>query len=178
MTDPETMTAAVVELARRQTAHFYGKYRGIVVDNRDPEGQGRLRVKVPDLLGDQPTGWALACVPYAPPGKGLYCLPETGDPVWVEFEGGQPSKPIWTGGFWGQGQGPGAAPSVKRWETQGGHHITLDDSAGDERVEIVDAHGGTIRLSAQGIELTKGPMKVQITEAQISFNDGALTVMS
>ena len=44
---------------------FYGKYRGIVVDNQDPSKLGRLKLRVPSVLGkDVVTGWATPCVPY------------------------------------------------------------------------------------------------------------------
>ena len=54
---------------------FYGKYRGIVKDNKDPEKRGRLRAMVEDVLGKEQTGWALPSTPYAGNGVGLFTHP-------------------------------------------------------------------------------------------------------
>ncbi|MBU0596503.1 phage baseplate assembly protein V, partial [Candidatus Bipolaricaulota bacterium] len=66
----------------------YGKHRAIVTDNEDPRGLGRIRARVPEVLGDVETGWALPCSPYAGDGAGLYAVPDPGAGVWIEFEAG------------------------------------------------------------------------------------------
>ena len=81
--------------------HFYGKYRGLVVENIDPEQIGRVLVQVPDVLGEIPSSWAMPCVPAAGIQSGCFIVPPIGSQVWVEFEQGDPDYPIWTGGFWG-----------------------------------------------------------------------------
>ena len=169
---------AVLHLAQEQQRRFYGKYRAIVTDNDDPDDQGRIRAKVVELFGDEATGWAMACVPFAPAGAGTLFLPEVDSNVWIEFEGGDPSRPIWTGCWWPQGKAPDvASAAVKVIETAAGHKITLDDTDGGETVEIKDKNGATVTLTQQGIELKKGSMKIALTESQVSVNDGALTVM-
>jgi hypothetical protein len=65
---------------------------------------------------------------------------------------------------------------VKILETKAGNKITLDDTDGSETVEITDKNGATITLNQQGVEIKKGGMKVQLTDSQVSINDGALTV--
>ena len=80
---------------------FYGKYRGLVVLNIDPEQIGRVLVQVPDVLGEIPSSWAMPCVPAAGIQAGCFMVPPIGSQVWVEFEQGDPDYPIWTGGFWG-----------------------------------------------------------------------------
>jgi hypothetical protein len=89
------------ELIERLDNRYFGKYRGYVHDVADPENRGRVRVVVPRLLGDTPTGWALPASPYAGPDQGLFTVPDLGAGVWVEFEEGDLSKPIWTGQWWG-----------------------------------------------------------------------------
>jgi uncharacterized protein involved in type VI secretion and phage assembly len=174
----DAIQGALLRVATELHRRYYGKFRGIVTDNNDPDQQGRIRAKVPELFGDEPTGWAMACVPFAPPQKGFLALPETDSNVWIEFEAGDPSRPIWSGCWWPQNQGPSlASPKVKIFETAAGNKITLDDSDGSETVSIEDKNGASITLNQQGIALTKGGMKVQVTDSQVSVNDGALTVM-
>ncbi|MGH6693204.1 MAG: phage baseplate assembly protein V, partial [Gammaproteobacteria bacterium] len=80
---------------------YYGKYRGMVLNNIDPMQQGRLQVQVPDVANLIPTTWAMPCVPIAGIQNGMFALPIIGSGVWVEFERGDPDYPIWVGGFWG-----------------------------------------------------------------------------
>ncbi|MCB1939353.1 MAG: baseplate assembly protein, partial [Rhodocyclaceae bacterium] len=80
---------------------FFGKYRGMVLNNIDPMQQGRLQVQVPDVAGLAPASWAMPCVPLAGLQNGMMALPVIGSGVWVEFEQGNPDHPIWVGCFWG-----------------------------------------------------------------------------
>lgn len=83
---------------------YWGKYRGIVLQNVDPMRKGRLLLSVPDVLSLLPTTWAEPCVPLAGPTgppMGVYMVPPLGAGVWVEFEYGDPSRPIWVGCRWG-----------------------------------------------------------------------------
>jgi hypothetical protein len=84
----------------RNTTYYYGKYRGLVVNNTDPLQLGRVVAEVPDVLGETPSGWALPCVPAAGLASGVFIVPPIGSSVWIEFEGGRIDSPIWTGGFW------------------------------------------------------------------------------
>lgn len=83
---------------------YWGKYRGTVLNNVDPERRGRLMLVVPDVLTLLPTTWAEPCVPLAGPTgppMGVYMVPPIGTGVWVEFEQGDPDYPIWVGCRWG-----------------------------------------------------------------------------
>ena len=83
------------------SGNFFGKYRGMVLNNIDPMQMGRLQVQVPDVAGLIPTTWAMPCVPLAGINMGMFALPMIGSGVWVEFEQGNPDYPIWVGCFWG-----------------------------------------------------------------------------
>ena len=84
-------------------------YKGIVEKNNDPEKRGRLRLRVPTLLGSEVTDWAWPCVPpgwpqFTEAGVGDHgnhthtsALPKPGDAVWVTFEDGDESLPVWVG---------------------------------------------------------------------------------
>jgi uncharacterized protein involved in type VI secretion and phage assembly len=161
----------------QSTGRHYGKYRGIVTDNQDPKNLGRLKAQVPEVLTDVETGWALPCAAYAGAGVGLYTVPPPGAGVWIEFEAGDVSRPIWIGGWWGEEQLPNrATPASKVLKTAAGHTILLDDTEGSEKVEITDKDGARVVLDQSGIELSKGSQKVKLTQSSVIINDGALEV--
>src|SRR4051812_20807581 len=91
--------------AAAATRH-YGKHRGTVTDIGDPRNQGRVKVNVPGILADVDSGWAMPCAPYAGDGTGFFAVPPVGAHVWVEFEAGDPSRPIWSGCWWPSGSLP------------------------------------------------------------------------
>lgn len=93
-----------------ETALFPGVYRGVVHDNRDPLGKGRIKVRVPQVLGSTPTSWAW---PIAPTSNIEVATPAVGEGVFVAFEGGDPSYPLWMGLFSGTLDPVGAGTNGK-----------------------------------------------------------------
>jgi uncharacterized protein involved in type VI secretion and phage assembly len=157
---------------------FFGKYRGQVTHNDDPSNRGRLQVIVPAVMGNVPI-WALPCLPYGGPNMGLYTIPEVGAGVWVEFEAGHPSHPIWVGCYWGDDQLPEdngrsrASPPVKILRTKEGLMLALDDS--EEVVTLSDEDGSnlvTIEVR-QGKVTIKGTAKVVVDAPQIELVENA-----
>lgn len=152
-------------------ARLFGKFRGVVVDNRDPSGLGRLRARVPDAVGDNVSGWALPCTPYAGRSLGLFMIPPVDALVWIEFEHGDPDFPIWSGGFWGQGDVPlNASPDVKLLKTNDAT-ITIDDSPGQSSLKIETSSGLKLVLDSSGIELTNGQGKIKLSGPNVTIND-------
>ena len=78
---------------------FYGKYRGTVVSNVDPQNMGRLSVTVPDVSNIQTSTWAMPSAALAGSQSGFFAVPPVGSNVWVEFEQGDSDYPIWSGCF-------------------------------------------------------------------------------
>jgi len=161
---------------------YFGKYRGTVEGNVDPQMQGRLRVSCPAVLGDG-VGWAMPSVPYAGPGVGFFALPPVGANVWVEFEGGNPDYPIWTGCFWGLGEAPAspAVAEIKTWKTDG-VSLTLSDVSGGGGFELTVGPPAvstplSLVMNAGGVELVHGAAKIKLTPASVSINDGAFEVL-
>jgi uncharacterized protein involved in type VI secretion and phage assembly len=160
--------------AEQARAFYYGKYRGIVtqVDAK----KCRIKARVPSVLGDVESGWCLPCVPYAGPQVGIAFLPETGSAVWIEFEGGDVSFPIWAGCFWRDGEPPpDVAPHVKVVVTTAPHKLILDDDKGS--VTLTDPNGNSVILDTSGITLSNGSQQVVISAASVSVNNGALEVI-
>ena len=85
---------------------FFGKYRAQVVDVQDPQYRGRIRVMCPRVLGTAKSSWCEPCVPVAYDKGGDFAIPKIGEFVWVEFEEGNPNKPIYTGGLWSNYNSP------------------------------------------------------------------------
>ncbi|HKP98438.1 MAG TPA: phage baseplate assembly protein V [Fibrobacteria bacterium] len=169
----------LVDLSDQVRGRFYGKYRGTVADVNDPQGLGRIRAEVPEVLHDKVSSWALPALPFSGAGMGAFTIPSAGAGVWIEFEAGDASRPIWTGCFWGRDQvpqdeaGATAGPPVKIWRSEKGLMVILDDGA--ERVAISDAAGNNlITLKAQAGEIRiQAAAKVIVEAPQIELVDGA-----
>lgn len=159
---------------------FFGKYRGKVEQNIDPSQQGRLQVSCPAVLGDGQMSWAMPCLPFAGSNVGLFVVPPVGANLWVEFEGGDPDYPIWSGCFWGTGDTVPASPAVaemKVWKTTVGT-ITLNDLPGAGGITIETTTGMKISMTSTGIEITNGQgASIKLSGPQVSINDGALEVI-
>ena len=162
---------------------FFGKYRGTVTDIQDPLMTGRIKANVPDVMGDQESGWAMPCAPFGGSGMGFFALPKVGAGVWIEFEHGDPDYPIWTGCWFGSvAEMPTdlLAPPYKKVMivTEGGHSITLDDTPGIGGITLKTSGGQKIVMNAMGIEIDNGMGgKIKMTGPQVSVNDGALDVI-
>jgi uncharacterized protein involved in type VI secretion and phage assembly len=153
-------------------SRFYGKYRGVVTDV-DPATM-RIKAAVPSVLPQAGTGWCKPCVPYAGNQVGFIMLPEKDSGVWIEFEGGDVSYPIWVGMYWHDGEVPSqASATVKSIVTSAGS-LAMDNDAGS--VTITDAQQNTVVLDSSGITSTSGAGSVAIGASGVNVNNGAFEV--
>jgi len=161
---------------------FYGKYRGIVTDIQDPLLTGRIRARVPDVMGEEESGWALPCAPFGGSSMGFFALPNVGAGVWMEFEHGDPDYPIWTGCWWGAASEIPPillAPPYKKLlvKTEGGQTILLDDTPGIGGITLETSDGQKLVMNSMGIEITNGQgASIKLTGPQVSVNNDALEV--
>jgi uncharacterized protein involved in type VI secretion and phage assembly len=164
--------ALLHELMDRVRNRFYGKYRGVVTDV--DASTMRVKASVPAVLPSGGTGWAMPCVPYAGPQVGVIMLPEVGSGVWIEFEGGDVSYPVWVGCYWHSGEVPSqASATVKSIITTAGS-LAMDDDA--QSVTLSDAQQNTVVLDSSGVTSTSGSGSVAIGAAGVNVNNGALEV--
>jgi hypothetical protein len=167
----ETFATSGTKGGDSKVAPHYGKYRGTVTNNQDPNNLGRVKLKVAEILGDLESGWALPCTPYAGEHAGVYPVPPMGTGLWVEFEGGDVSRPIWVGGWWASGKlptdegGSSATPDLKIIRSEQGlmlalhdnkQTIALSDSRGANILRI-EVHGGTVTLKATAKVVVDAP---------------------
>lgn len=172
-----------------QGQRFFGKYRGTVMNNIDPNNVGRLLVQVPDVLGPTPSSWAEPCVPLAGPTgppMGVFLVPPIGAGVWVEFEQGDPQYPIWVGCRWGL---PSDVPPIARaglptspnivLQSMLQHFICISDLPGPTGgILLKTATGAMISVSDIGITISNGKgATIQMTGPAVTINNGALTVI-
>lgn len=154
---------------------------GVVVDNTDPEGLGRVKLEFPVREGTGESYWARVAVPMAGDGRGTYFLPEVGDEVLVAFEAGDVHHPYVLGALWNGQQEPPAdnadgENNVRTIRSRSGHEVRLDDTDGAETVEIRTGGGHTVTLDDSGgserITLTDSSGQNSVTLA----GDGTVSV--
>ncbi len=170
---------------------YWGKYRGTVLQNIDPLQAGRLQVVVPDVMSLLPTTWAEPCVPLAGPTgppMGVYMVPPIGAGVWVEFEHGDPNRPIWVGCRWGA---PSDIPPLARLGNPADpniviqsllqHTIMISDmppSPATGGIILKSTTGAMIVVNDSGIYLNNGKGAIiTMLGTAIDFNGGALTIV-
>jgi uncharacterized protein involved in type VI secretion and phage assembly len=168
------------------SGQFYGKYRGMVINNVDPMQMGRLQVQVPDVTGLAPASWAMPCVPVAGIQNGLFVVPMIGSGVWVEFEKGDINYPVWVGCFWGSASEvpamarltpPGVSAITLQTSLQNG--LTVSDLPGPSGgIMLKSATGATLIVNDTGIYIQNGKgASVVLTGPTVNINTGALTVV-
>ena len=169
---------------------YWGKYQGTVVQNADPEFRGRIMCTVPAVLGLVPSSWCEACTilagPTGPP-MGVYMVPPIGAGVWVEFEGGDPGRPIWSGCRLAPSNVPPLAlagnPADPNICIQSllQHMFMISDmppTPATGGIILKSTTGAMIVVNDSGIYLSngKGAIMTMIGTA-IDFNGGALTIL-
>jgi uncharacterized protein involved in type VI secretion and phage assembly len=166
------------------TKTFYGKYRGIVTDNKDPLNMGRIKARVPDVMGKDASGWALPCVPFAGDGMGFYAIPAVDARVWIEFEQGDPDYPIWVGCWWGsQDELPKEANDVQKVviKTKNGQMVVLDGSnkgSGEISIKTGNAQDQSIVLNSESVKIDNGTQAtIELSGPKVALNDDALEVI-
>ena len=159
---------------------LYGKFRGKVIDNNDPLGQGRLKV-LAAAISDHPLTWAEPCVPYAGKKVGWFFIPPVGANVWVEFEQGDIDYPIWVGCYWGSIDPPplpeeAKAPDVQVLKTEKITFIFDDKQASLTGKVQTDNGDMKLVMDKNGILLSADRTTVTITPDKIELKKDAATI--
>jgi len=179
----------------QEQGRFYGVVVGIVTNNQDPDHMARVRVKFPWLSDDNESWWARIATSMSGGGRGSYFLPEVNDEVLVAFEHGDIRFPYVLGGLWNGQDAPPAKNSdgqnnIRVIHSRSGHRLRLDDTNGDEKIEIIDKTGSnsvTIKSSDNSMSLTcngnmslncSGKMTIHATAGMEITCDAAITIQA
>ena len=165
---------------------YYGKYRGTVINNIDPLQIARVMVMVPDVLGPIPSSWAMPCLPFTGKQSGMWCLPQIGTGVWVEFEQGDPDYPIWSGCWYGivaevpvlALAAPPAVPNIVL-QTTAQNTLMLSDLPGPTGgILLKTTTGAFISVNDLGITISNGKGAIiTMLGPTVDINLTALTVV-
>lgn len=123
---------------------YFGKYRAKVVDVKDPEKRGRIRVMCPKVLGDYKSSWCEPCIPFAYENGGDFHIPKLNDFVWVEFEEGDHNRPIWVGSLW----------------TVNNTSLNTDYTV---NTRVIEFDGGRVEMTRGNILITIGGSQINLT---------------
>jgi uncharacterized protein involved in type VI secretion and phage assembly len=182
---------------------WYGVMPALVIDIKDPDNQGRVKVTLPwsvDAKGARFEGWARLATMLGGNNRGSWFVPDVDDEVLVAFEHGDPRRPYVLGGLWnGTDQAPesmdGAGNNYKKvLRSRNGVKVTLDDQDGQEKliletpggqkitlkdgpgaVEAVDSNGNSVKLETAGITITASA-KVTVNASMLAISAGMVTV--
>jgi hypothetical protein len=140
---------------------FYACYRGVVINNNDPDGLNRLQIKVPALDGNNtnPT-WAWSKGQWGGKDYGMQILPNKGDLVWVEYINGDARFPVWLHHSFSEGGKPEefSSANVYGFKSPKGNSVVINDD--EDRITIKNSHG-------EIIEIIEGLIKVDGKEVNL-----------
>jgi uncharacterized protein involved in type VI secretion and phage assembly len=170
----------------RSGRKYYGVYRGTVVNNIDPLQIGRIIALVPDVGGVIPTTWAMPCVPMAGKQMGTFMVPQIGSGVFVQFEAGDPDRPVWVGGWWGDvAEVPALAlagvpgdPNIVIQTTLQNAIVVSDLPGPTGGIMLKSTTGASIIVNDTGIYIQNGKgASIVMTGPTVTINAGALVVI-
>lgn len=182
---------------------FHGVYPALVVDIKDPDSQGRVKIELPwspDSGGATCELWARVATLMGGNNRGTWFIPDVDDEVLVAFEAGDARRPYVLGGLWnGKDKAPesmdgGGNNYRKVIRSRNGVKVTLDDQDGQEKlvletpggqtvtlkdgpgaVEIVDSNGNSVKLETAGITINASA-KVTVQAGQVAVSAGMVQV--
>jgi uncharacterized protein involved in type VI secretion and phage assembly len=170
----------------REDQKFYGIYRATVVNNVDPMQLGRIMALIPDVGSITPSTWAMPAVPLAGKQMGTFMVPQIGAGVWIQFEAGDPDRPVWTGGWWGiAAEVPALAlagvpgdPNIVIQTTLQNAIVISDLPGPTGGIMLKSTTGATIIVNDTGIYIQNGKgASIVMTGPTVTVNAGALVVV-
>lgn len=176
------MDSSIEKLVTQSQEQFFGKYRGLVVDNQDPENRARVTLQVPSIMGNEAvTHWAEPCLPFGGlADQGFFLVPEIGAQVWVEFEAGNINHPIWTGTTWQESadapqEAADRSPNMRQLKTPSGHILSFDDTEGEEEIRLFHPADAELKIDPEGVvqvtDAAGSTLKMNAADSSIEISD-------
>ena len=162
----------LVELSEWRNEHYYGIYRGTVESVEEGDNLGIISVKIPDVFGpDHTLSRVRPCRPFAGDKHGFVAIPEPGDGVWIQFEAGKTSLPVWVGFWWASGEIPEPKGKlVRSFITTKGHKFVLDDDA--DEVTLLHSGGAEMKMTGSDVTITIGNASIEMSSSEIKLAVG------
>ena len=173
-----------LEMSNTQdTNNTFGLTIAKVISNKDDsEKIGRVQIEFPGR-GKPDNSWAWVVSPMAGNNKGFFFLPDVDDEVLVAFEHGNINHPYILGVLWNEkdkppGKNENGENNIKMLRSRSGHVIRMDDTKGEEKIEIIDkseknkiiidtAKNKISIISEKDIEISAPKGKLTITAKEI-----------
>lgn len=155
------------------TKTYYGIYHGIVTNIQDPEKRGRIKVKIPSVLGaDVESAWCDPVIPVAYDGGGDFCLPQVNEAVWVQFLEGNVNRPLYLGGWWQKEQSPLDGSYDRLDDTRIVSYKDFKVTIHEGESTIEDDNKNIIKLDGNGIDITDANQNnIKLTSSGITLTD-------
>jgi molybdopterin-binding protein len=162
----------LVELSEWRNEHYYGIYRGTVESIEEGDNLGIISVKIPDVFGPSHTvSRVRPCSPFAGDKHGFVAIPEPGDGVWIQFEAGKTSLPVWIGFWWASGEIPEPKGKlVRSFITTKGHKFVLDDD--QDEVTLLHSGGAEMKMTGSDVTITIGNASIEMSSSEIKLAVG------
>ncbi len=183
--------SGLLEQSKRPESKIYGVVAGIIVNNKDPDKMGRVKVKIPRISGDEESNWARVVSFMGGKERGAFFLPEVNDEVLVAFEYGDINMPYIIGSLWNGVDKPpeenaNGKNNVRIIKSRSGHIIKFDDTENSEKIEIVDKTEKNMIIvdtknnkisikSDKDIEISAPNGKISIEAKEIQIKSSAST---
>jgi hypothetical protein len=163
----------LVELSEWRNEHYYGLYRATVESVEEDDNLGIISVKIPDVFGpDHTVSRVRPCAPFAGDKHGFVAIPEPGDGVWIQFEAGNTSLPVWIGFWWASGEIPEPKGKlVRSFITTRGHKFVLDDD--QDEVTLLHSGGAEVKMTGSDVKITIGDASIAMTSSDIKLAVGS-----
>jgi uncharacterized protein involved in type VI secretion and phage assembly len=152
------------DLGGNNDGKIYGVMIGIVTNNKDPDGMGRVKLKFPLRGTEDESNWTRVVSFMAGKEMGAFFLPEVEDEVLVAFENGDIEHPYVIGSLWNGEEAPPETNSdgknnIKTIKSRSGHEITFNDEDSKEQIVIKTKAGHAITLDD-----SSGSEKIEIKD--------------
>lgn len=164
---------------------YYGLYDATVLSNIDPYNLGRITVEAPSVGGVTPSTWVRPCLPFTGKQMGAFMVPQVGAHVWIQFEAGDPDRPVWMGGHWELGEVPALAlagvpanPNIVLQSMLQNTLVISDLPGPTGGIMLKSTTGATIIVNDTGIYIQNGKgASIIMTGPTVTINNGALVVV-